>query len=83
MAYMKNTENLAPVDRIRMEKGISRSELSRRTGVPARTLEDWSARKNTNPSARHLYAVALALGCRMEDLIEPELWEQRKDEFHG
>lgn len=75
MAYMKNTENLAPVDRIRMEKGISRSELSRRTGVPARTLEDWSARKYTNPSAKHLYAVAQALGCRMEDLIEPELWK--------
>ena len=78
MAYMKNTENLAPVDRIRMEKGISRSELSRRTGVPARTLEDWSARKYTNPSAKHLYAVALAVGCRIEDLIEPELWGNTK-----
>jgi len=80
---MKNTDNIAPIDRIRMEKGISRSELSRISGVPARTLEDWSARKRTNPAAKQLYAVAQALGCRMEDLIEPELWEQRKDEFHG
>lgn len=75
MPYMKNTENMAPVDRIRMEQGISRSELARKSGIALRTLEDWGGRKNVNPNAKQLYAVAQALGCRMEDLIEPELWK--------
>lgn len=76
MPYMKNTENLTPIDRIRMEQGISRSELSRRSGVKPRTLEEWAARKNTNPTAKQLYAVAQVLGCKMDDLIEPELWNK-------
>jgi len=69
--------DLTPIDKKCIEQGLSRTELSRRSGVPVRTLEGWSARVRSNPNVYQLYKVAQVLGCHIEDLIEPELAEQQ------
>lgn len=69
-------EDLTPIDKKSIEKGITRTELSRRSGVPVRTLEGWSARIRTSPNVYQLYKVAQVLECHIEDLIEPELAEK-------
>ena len=38
------SENMTPVDRKCIEKGMTRADLSRRSGVPIRTLEGWAKR---------------------------------------
>lgn len=68
--------DLTPIDKRSLEKGITRAELSRQSGVPIRTLEGWAARLRTNPNVYQLYKVAQVLECHIEDLIEPELAEQ-------
>ncbi len=75
MKRMTMREDMTPIDRKCIEKGITRAELSRRSGVPVRTLESWSARVRKNPSVYQLYKVAQVLECHIEDLIDPELAE--------
>lgn len=72
-------ENMTPIDRKCVEIGISRLELSRRSGVSARTLEAWGKRLRIPRDVYQLYKVAQALECHIEDLIEPELVEAEKD----
>lgn len=72
-------DNITPIDKKCIEKGITRAELSRRSGVPIRTLEGWSKRTRTNPNVYQLYKVAQILECHIEDLIEPELAEATKE----
>lgn len=76
MKRMIMRENMTPMDKKCIEKGITRAELSRRTGVPVRTLESWSARIRKSPNVYQLYKVAQVLECHIEDLIEPELAEE-------
>jgi len=80
MKRMAMREDMTPIDRKCIEKGITRAELSRRSGVPVRTLESWSARARKNPSVYQLYKVSQVLECHIEDLIEPELAEAAKDQ---
>ena len=65
-------ENLTPIDRKCIERGISRLELSRRSGVSARTLEAWGKRLRIPRDVYVLRKVARALDCQIEDLIEEE-----------
>ena len=48
--------------------GLSRPELSRRSGVPLRTLEDWEADKR-RPHIDQLVKVARTLDCLVEELV--------------
>ena len=75
MRKMEIKENMTPIDRKCIEQGITRTELSRRSGVPIRTLEAWGKRIRIPRDVYVLYKVAQALGCHIEDLIEPELGE--------
>lgn len=72
----KSNENPIKMEILRKEQGISRQELSRRSGVPIRTLEGWSSRARLPRDVYQLLKVAKALGCQIEDLIEPELAEK-------
>jgi transcriptional regulator with XRE-family HTH domain len=72
-------ENMTPIDRKCVEIGISRLELSRRSGVSARTLEAWGKRLRIPRDVYQLYKVAQALECHIEDLFEPELAEAAKN----
>ena len=71
------------IEILRKEMKISRGELSRRSGVPIRTLEGWSSRARIPRDVYQLYKVAKALGCQIEDLIEPELAEQEQEKKQG
>ena len=73
MRCITMTDNMTPIDKKCIEKGISRKDLSLQSGVPIRTLEGWSNRTRTNPNVYQLLKVAKVLGCHIEDLIEPEL----------
>lgn len=72
MRRMTITENITRIDRRCIELGISRAELSRRSGVPIRTLEAWGKRLRVPRDVYVLAKVARALECHIEDLIEPE-----------
>ena len=65
-------ENLTRIDRKCVELGISRLELSRRSGVSARTLEAWGKRLRIPRDVYVLRKVARALDCTIEDLIDDE-----------
>lgn len=73
MPKLTMSENLTPIDRKCVELGISRLELSRRSGISPRTLEAWGKRIRIPRDVYVLYQVAKALDCHIEDLIEPEL----------
>ena len=72
MRKMELTANMTRIDRKCVEAGISRRELARRSGVPIRTLEAWAKRSRLPRDVYQLQKVAQALGCHIEDLIEPE-----------
>lgn len=55
---------------IRNEKGISRAELSRISGVPLRTLEDLEKRGDGRIST--LYKIAISLNMTLDDLYNEE-----------
>ncbi|MDO4315125.1 MAG: helix-turn-helix transcriptional regulator [Oscillospiraceae bacterium] len=75
---MTITERSIPIDRKCAEQGLTRRELSRRSGVPASTLEAWAKRHRIPRDVYQLYKVAKVLGCHIEDLIEPELAEKQE-----
>ena len=76
MKKISLTKDMTKIDRKCVEAGISRSELSRRSSVPLRTLEAWARRLRIPRDVYQLYKVAQALGCSIEDLIEPEQAEK-------
>lgn len=76
----KHNDNPIKMEILRKEQGLSRGELSRRSGVPIRTLEGWSSRARLPRDVYQIYKVAKVLGCRIEDLIEPELAEKSQEE---
>ena len=72
----------------RIEKGLSRAELARVSGVSLRTIENWEMglRKPTNFLG--LSALAKVLECTIEDLIisidaESGEWENNRGGFGG
>lgn len=72
MRKLGDRENMIPIDKRCMEKGISRRELARRSGVPTGTLEAWGNRTRVPRNVYQLLKVAQVLECHIEDLIEPE-----------
>ena len=56
----------------RIELGVSQSKLADLTGIPVRTIQQYEQRqKNINKAqAQYLVALARALYCNVEDLIE-------------
>ena len=78
MRRMTYSEDMTPMDKLCIEKGITRRELARQSGVPIRTIEGWAKRTRTSPNVYQLYKVAQVLGCHIEDIIEPELAEQQE-----
>ena len=66
------TDNMTKIDLQCIEQGISRRELARRSGVPLRTLENWSMRTRLPRDVYQLHKVAKTLGCSIEDIMEPE-----------
>lgn len=78
MRRMAMTENMTPIDRKCIEQSLTRKELSIRSGVPLRTLEAWAKRARIPRDVYQLHKVAQALGCRIEDIIEPDIAEENE-----
>ena len=66
---MDGTTNLA---QLRMESGMSQSELARESGISLRSIQMSEQRNNDINKAQlnRLLALARALGCRTENLLE-------------
>lgn len=59
-----------PIYRMRTSKGIGQSELARMTGVRQSAISDIEAGKTKNPRIDTLLAIAAALDCSVDDLVE-------------
>ena len=66
-------EDMTPLAKMLVAQGMTKRELSERSGVPLVTIDQWSRRVRKNPNVYQLYKVAQVLECHIEDLIEPEL----------
>lgn len=60
---------MTKIEERRKAAGMSRSELSRQSDVPLRTLEEWEAGRRVPRDVYQLAKVAKALNCLIEDLI--------------
>ena len=78
MPRLSAAANTTPIDKKCLEMGISRSELSRRSGVPLPTLDAWGRRTRLPRDVYQLYKVAQVLGCQIEDLLELDRLEQEE-----
>lgn len=58
------------IKQLREESNISRNELSKISGVPLRTLEDWEAGRRVPRDVYQLIKVARALHCSVENLVD-------------
>ena len=56
--------------KIREERGLSRQDLSRLSGVPYRTLEYWEKGLRKASDVHQLKKVADVLNVKIEDLID-------------
>ncbi len=68
-------DDMTPLEKMIVERGMTRTELAKQSGVPIRTLETWAHRQRIPTNVYQLYKVAKVLGCAIEDIIEPELME--------
>lgn len=60
--------------RLRVQKGLSQSELSSLSGVPIQTLRRYeqNAQPINGAKLKTLCALCFALGCKIEEIIESE-----------
>ena len=68
-------DDMTPLEKMIVERGMSRTELAKKSGVPLRTLEAWAHRQRIPTNVYQLYKVSQVLGCTIEDIIEPDLLE--------
>ena len=76
MRRMTITDDMTPLARKLIERGMTKKDLAEKSGVPLVTIDQWTRRLRKSPNVYQLYKVAQVLGCHIEDLIEPELADQ-------
>lgn len=64
------------VRKLRLEKGLSLSELSQASGVAKSYLSTLERNIQSNPSIQLLDKIAVALDISLEQLVQPEVKEQ-------
>lgn len=72
MRRMAISEGMTNIDRKCVEQGMTRKALAAKSGVPLRTLEAWGVRRRLPRDVYQLHKVAKALGCHIEDIMEPD-----------
>ena len=63
------------IKQLRQNLNMSRAELSKQSGVPARTIDDWENGRRKPRDVYQLKKIADVLGCYIEDLID---WDKEK-----
>ena len=53
--------------RLRMERGLTQGQLADQIGCRQKDVSRWES--GTRPGADYLIKIALAIGCRIEDII--------------
>lgn len=76
MRRMTITDNMTKIDKKCIEKGMTRTQLSKESGVPLRTIEAWARRLRVPRDVYQLQKIALVFGCHIEDIMEPEPQEE-------
>lgn len=61
--------NDSPIARLRMENGLTQGQLAEMVGCYAKDVSRWETGERT-PGTKSLKALAKALGCTMDDLME-------------
>lgn len=64
------------VGRLRLARGLTQQELARRCAVSKATIERYDHGEVINPPIRQLLALALALRCELDEIIEDD-WRPR------
>lgn len=77
---MRESHTDNPIDARCRTLRISRRELCRRCGLSYRTVESWCSGHRKTPDVYQLWRVARVLGCRIEDLLDPERIADHGDE---
>lgn len=57
---------------LRAAKGIRQSELAKNLSVSRSAVSGWES-GNRNPSLEQAVAISQFLGCRLDDLVNPQL----------
>ncbi len=65
----------------RRNAGLTQPELAEQADISLRTLQRIEMREMDNPPIRYLANLAIVLGCKLEELIEPEWREWRRNRF--
>lgn len=79
MRRMTITDDMTPLARKLIERGMTKKDLAEKSGVPLVTIDQWTRRLRKSPNVYQLYKVAQVLGCHIEDLIEPEMEEANEN----
>lgn len=66
---MKDSSELKPMDTLLKGKDMNMRELSRRTGIPYRTIQAYNAKEN-RPSLDNAVALARHLNCSLLEVAE-------------
>jgi DNA-binding Xre family transcriptional regulator len=74
LRVQKGIDKGTKIRRLRVQKGLSQSELASVSGVPLKTLQRYEQTKLPvdNAKLKTLVALCLALDCKIEDIIESE-----------
>ena len=59
------------IEQVRLEKGVSLSQLAKQTGIPVSTLSDYEKEKYS-PRIDRVEKIAIALGVSIAELFESE-----------
>lgn len=63
---------MTKIKELRLAAGLTQRELAEKSGIPYRTIQSWEEGARRPSDLRKLHKVAVALGARIEDLIDLE-----------
>lgn len=58
------------LEQMRTAKGMSRAELSEKTGIPYQTIASWENGNRTFSKFESLVKIANVLDCKIDDIVE-------------
>jgi transcriptional regulator with XRE-family HTH domain len=61
---------------MRFKRDLSQPALAERAGIDIRTLQRIERRELPEPRLRPFVRLARALNCKVDELIEPDLWNE-------
>lgn len=64
---------MSGLKKARLERGMSRRELSERAGVGQTTIQRWEDEGVSGATVGNLLKVCRALGCTLDDVAESEM----------